>query len=44
MRSYLDILTELQKTIEDDSIPKQDKDIILDMVNDLMLRLWPYSD
>ncbi len=44
MHSYLEILTELQETIEFDSIPKSDADKIKRRLKELFDLLWKYSD
>lgn len=45
MRSYLDILTELKDTIDDDDlIPKAVKEDIESLLENLFNILWKYSD
>ena len=44
MRSYLEILNELKETLETDNIPKKDKSIIDDKIQELFDMLWEYSN
>ena len=44
MSSYLEILNELKETIESDTISKEDKEEINDVIQQLFALLWKYSD
>lgn len=43
MNSYLEILNELMEAIETDSIPKADKEKIINLIYQLGDLLWKYS-
>lgn len=43
MRSYLEILKELKKTLDADIIPNEDRSKIDDMLQQLLNLLWKYS-
>lgn len=44
MRSYVEILTELRETIENDIIPTGTERLIMNHLEKLEELLWPYSD
>lgn len=42
--SYFDLLLKLKADVESDSIPRDDKKVILFLISDLEELLWKYSD
>lgn len=42
-KTYLDMLSELSRTVEKDSIPKDDKQKIVKLLSSLKKTLWKYS-
>lgn len=44
MRSYLEIIKELNATVKSDNIPSADREEIYGLVSQLMDLLWKYSD
>jgi hypothetical protein len=44
MRSYLEILKELNETVKSDKIPRDDEEKIKNLINELVSLLWKYSD
>ena len=44
MRSYLEIIKELNNTVKSDNIPKEDREKISQCIQKLMDLLWKYSD
>ena len=43
MRSYLEILSELHKTVDSDIIPAEEKAEIKQKIQELLDMLWKYS-
>ena len=43
MRSYLEILNELYKTVDSDIIPAEEKEKIKQNIQELLDMLWKYS-
>lgn len=43
MRSYLEILKELHKTVDSDIIPEEEKAKIKQKIHELLNMLWKYS-
>ena len=43
MRSYLEILNELYKTVDSDIIPAEEKAEIKNQIQELLDMLWKYS-
>jgi len=42
--SYLDLLCQIQRDIDNDNIPKSEKKRIENLLHQLKLLLWKYSD
>lgn len=42
-RTYVDMLNDLKRAVEMDSIPYQQKALIEDEIDTLFAMLWPYS-
>ena len=41
--SYVDLLTKLKQDVESDVIPSEEKQTIMELIEDLFDKLWKYS-